>query len=869
MIEERHEIVKFSPKIPIKIFMHKIGFVTRHWHKSIELLMILEGTVNIKVDDRQYTLTHEDIIVINSNSIHEIRSEGAVMIALQIDLARFDNLGDDLENMIFDCNSAGCAGDDAADRNNTGQANDDAADQNNTGQANDDAAGRISDGRAGDDAFGSIRYAIATMIRENAHNARGTDYKNYAISYYLISELMANFQAKASTASQNQKKYMARLTRMVSYIQEHYAENFTLSDLAAAENLSVPYLSNFFDKYMGVKFSQYYTSVKLEHAVTDLQNTDDSIEEIAVRNGFTESHAFVRAFKKTYGMLPSTWRKEKQNGGGPDTPASNLNYLQIEPSNYLHLLTKYLPKKSGFITTAPVEHLDSLTIDAIDVQSPIKNLKHSFKTFTTVGRAKELLNREIQQMLTDLQKNIGFTYIKFHGILSDDMMVVSRTADQKLHFHYTLVDMALDFLMSIGLKPMIQYSFMPRELASDRRKQIFYSAVNTSPPKSMDEWNMLIEDFTKHLMDRYGESEVCSWLFTVWNEPVTPTTMFGFENNADFYQLYKNTFDTVKRVHAGLCFGSPSLLYMENLGNDKWIRNFLSWTHKNRCFPEFINLHYYSDILPDTSHSIGLAPVSTFPRRTDDFSLWIGGIRKILSQCGADHLPVYLTEWNFTLSHRNLINDTCFKSCYIMKNLLRNYDRLDSFGYWSLTDLLEENALPDTLFHGGLGMYTMNGLRKNVFYAYFFANMLGDELLANGDGYFITRKKDSYQIITYNYVHYGDLFAAGELYDITETRRYSAFDMSRKLQPEITLTGIEQGTYEVREYFVNRQYGSAYDIWVKMGGVPLDPRDTELFRGMCVPGYHKELRLVENEQMTYLPVLEPLEIRFAEIARRR
>ena len=153
MLEERHEIVKFSPNIPIKIFMHKIGFVSRHWHQSIELLMILDGNVNIRINEQSYDLSCEDIILINSNDIHELRSEGAVMIALQIDLARFDNLGDDLENMVFQCNSAA---------------------------------------RPDDPSFNSLRYAIATMIRENAHNARGTEYKNYAISYYLISELIAH-----------------------------------------------------------------------------------------------------------------------------------------------------------------------------------------------------------------------------------------------------------------------------------------------------------------------------------------------------------------------------------------------------------------------------------------------------------------------------------------------------------------------------------------------------------------------------------------------------------------------------------------------------------------------------------------------------
>ena len=88
---------------------------------------------------------------------------------------------------------------------------------------------------------------------------------------------------------------MERLTRIINYINEHYAENFSLSDLAAMENLSVPYLSQFFDKYMGVKFTQLLQQYKTwSNAVSDLISTKDSIETIAMRNGFTESHAFIR-----------------------------------------------------------------------------------------------------------------------------------------------------------------------------------------------------------------------------------------------------------------------------------------------------------------------------------------------------------------------------------------------------------------------------------------------------------------------------------------------------------------------------------------------------------------------------------------------
>ncbi|MDE7331974.1 MAG: helix-turn-helix domain-containing protein [Lachnospiraceae bacterium] len=829
MQDERHEIVEFSSNIPLKIFMHKLGFVARHWHKSLELLMVLDGSIEITVNEEKYTLKKEDIILINSNSIHEIHSESATMIALQIDLSRVSQFDNNLEELVFDCNSAT---------------------QKNNG------------------IFDGIRFTIATMIRENTHNAKGAEYKNYALCYYLVSELLTYFQIPATETVKNQRKYVVRLTRIINYIQEHYAENFSLADLAESEGLSVPYLSNFFDKYMGINFSSYYTNVKLEHAVSELLSTNDSIEAIAMRNGFSESHSFVRSFKKRYDMLPSAYRKEKKAAGSAAFKHDNLNYLLIEPSNYLHLLTKYLDHIDlSFYRSSP-SYTDELAVNRLSVSTPMKRLTHNFKKFVCVGRAKELLNSDIREMLKDLQTQVGYEYIKFHGILSDDMMVVNRTGG-KLAFHYTLVDQVIDFLLSIGLKPLIQYSFMPRELASDPAKTLCYSPFITSPPREMSEWELLIEDFTRHLLERYGMSEVTTWLFSVWNEPMTSKSMFGFGDDALFFRFYKHTFHAAKKICKDICFGSPSLLYMENLGNDTWIRAFTAYVRKHNCTPEFINVHYYADVIPPTANQnyyIGRAATSTFPKRTDDFSLWIGSLRKVLASLNLSSLPVYLTEWNFTFSHRNLVNDTCFKSCYIMKNLLKNYDRLASFGYWSLTDLIEENPLPDTLFHGGLGIFTTNGLRKNVFYTFYFANMLGDELIATDDSYFITRKHDnSYQIITYNYVHYGNLFASGELFDITETSRYSAFDMSRKLRISFNLTDLANGRYEIREYFVNREHGSAYDIWINLGGVPLNPKDTDLLRGLCTPGFHKELRLVEKNQISYAAVLEPLEIRFTEI----
>ena len=110
----------------------------------------------------------------------------------------------------------------------------------------------------------------------------------------------------------------------IHYINEHYAENFSLSDLAAMENLSVPYLSQFFDKYMGVKFTQYYNSIKLEHAVSDLISTKDSIETIAMRNGFTESHALSEPLKNNTRCCQVAFRKQQAQNPTAKTAGSDI-----------------------------------------------------------------------------------------------------------------------------------------------------------------------------------------------------------------------------------------------------------------------------------------------------------------------------------------------------------------------------------------------------------------------------------------------------------------------------------------------------------------------------------------------------------------
>lgn len=141
------------------------------------------------------------------------------------------------------------------------------------------------------------------------------------------------------------------------------------------------------------------------------------------------------------------------------------------------------------------------------------------------------------------------------------------------------------------------------------------------------------------------------------------------------------------------------------------------------------------------------------------------------------------------------------------------------------------------------------------------------KFLGRGDGYFITRKHNSYQIMLYNYKHFNYLYANGERFDMTETDRYTVFADSDPVTIELCLSNIPQGTYKISETYVNRTHGSSYDQWVSMGGLELTtPYEFDLLKKASSPGFHQKLMHIASDETLRLNAeLELLEIRLIQI----
>lgn len=828
-MESRHEIIGFDNSFPIKCFIHKLGYVTSHWHRSLELIYVVAGQVDILVRNKKYELNNEDIILINSSEIHELSSDNCTMIALQINLEDFDKSLVEKGMPYFECNS--------------------------TLTANPEK-------------FDAIRQIIAKMLKVNTSTDGLNLMLSKALIYYLLYELFVEFKTEQSPDPLGQsQKYLDRLKNILSYVNENYKSDISLTDLAEKAYLSVPYLSKFFAKNMGINFYRYIQKMRMKYAVNELLTTNESVEAIAYSSGFPNPKSFVQLFKKEFQMLPSQYRKGN-SFDHPACPPSEINqnfYITLDHHDYLNVLSKRLPPLDNMLSIMNNKKTTSILSCRVDVSKKTKPLVHAFKIFTSVGKAKEILYAEVQRMLSTLQKEIGFEYIKFHGIFSDDMFVYNRDASSKIIISFTHIDKVLDFLISIKLKPLIQLSFMPEALAKYPDKTVFNSVFITSEPNDMDKWIELVKQFMHHIVGRYGMDTVSTWKFCVWNEPETSEKMFGMSSDAIFYDFYKRTYQVVKETNKDFSFGSPST-YFTIKDTSRWLQSFTQWCKENNCLPDFINVHFYNTDFTNnsiedwTTDKIKELKI-VLSQDENAFKKFIDIIQSFRNKEYASTTPIYLTEWNSSPSHYDLISDTCFKSCYIIKNIVENYDRLGSFGYWTLTDFIEEYPLPEHLFHGGLGLFTYNGIRKPGYYAFYLLCKLGNEFVNSGDGYFITKSESTYQIMFYNYKHFSSLYANGETFDMTFENRYTPFLPEERREFNLILYNMPNLNYDVLEYTVNRKNGSCFDEWVRMGATSLNDEECQLLDSLSRPMINKYRLETSEEQLSINVILEQLEIR--------
>jgi len=327
--------------------------------------------------------------------------------------------------------------------------------------------------------------------------------------------------------------------------------------------------------------------------------------------------------------------------------------------------------------------------------------------------AATALREDWRRQLKSCREELGFEYVRFHGLLDDDMSVCLRGANGSVEYSFFNVDSVFDFLLDIGMKPFIELSFMPSALASGS-KTIFHYRGNITPPKSWDEWGNLIGTLAHHLVRRYGVEEVRKWFFEVWNEP--NLDIFWAGTQEEYFQLYRSAALAIKNVDGRLAVGGPATAI------DAWIPQLREFCGKHNVPLDFISTHHYPT---DASYGLGLNMEEQMAR--SERGVLRTRVEKALREAG--QLPLYYTEWNCSPSPRDPYHDAPYNAAFIVKTVADNPEQLGCYSYWTFSDIFEESGFSSIPFHGGFGLLNIHGIPKPAYRAFQLLSRLKGERL--------------------------------------------------------------------------------------------------------------------------------------------
>ena len=309
------------------------------------------------------------------------------------------------------------------------------------------------------------------------------------------------------------------------------------------------------------------------------------------------------------------------------------------------------------------------------------------------------IGEEFADALRLARDELGTERVRAHAILHDDLGVLRE--DGSLEFE--AVDRVYDRVLALGLRPVVELSFMPRGLAADPAATVFDYGAGISVPSDWDAWAALVGALTAHLVERYGIEEVSRWGFEVWNE--ANLEVFWTGTQAEYFRLYETAVRAVKDVDGRLVVGGPATAAAG------WIPGFLDFVLESGAPLDFLSTHTYGNLPLDVGEA--------------------------LRERGLDDVEVWWTEWGVIPTHFAPVNDSVLSATFLLHGMKSAQGRADALAYWVVSDHFEELGRPPALLHGGFGLLTVGGLRKPRWWALALAQDLGDELLPlrlEGDG---------------------------------------------------------------------------------------------------------------------------------------
>ncbi|MFR6513102.1 MAG: GH39 family glycosyl hydrolase [Ruminococcus sp.] len=575
-----------------------------------------------------------------------------------------------------------------------------------------------------------------------------------------------------------------RMRQIVKYVDENRQNHVSLSELADEMFTATSTLSRLFQKQTGMKFAEFVNRVRIYFAAEDLMTTSKAVTKIAVDNGFSNASVMNRVFRQYYQCTPVEYREKKKEEKECTTPTKKENRDKRNENKSLNMENS-----------------------AIEVNVRRKSkLTKIWNQVVNIGSVYNLTLANLQYHTIYLTETLGFSYVRIWNVFSKKMMITDGKTQG--NYNYDMIDLALDFLVSHHIKPFVDLGRRPDTALSSMGNTLYFEE-ECIVFQSKDIWIAMLKDFIHHIIKRYGKEEVVQWKFELSSDIVHfARNQYYIDKEYDYKECYRSSYQVIKKALPDACVGGPS-----DVTNDvKFLHEYLQYSKENNCLPEFISILLFPY---DSSRKDG--KVNYYRTQSENYECEkLQSIHQIMEEGEVD-IPLYVVEWNSSISNRNFLNDSCFRASYITKKIIEILSMADMVCLWMGSDWVSNYFDTKRIANGGSGLITKDTIRKPVYFALQFLNQLGEELLLHNEELIVTKEigKDVYHIIGFYYQKYEDTYVvANDPIDSPE-KVEKIFLTNQECNIDLVLKNVADGNYTITSNRICREKGSILDEWKK------------------------------------------------------
>lgn len=258
-----YKIFSFNTKSPDRL-------VLPHWHESGELLFCLKGSLEINFKNYKCMLLPDDMLFINSNQVHSSRSPIiGQFLAIQFPLKFLDMIteGKYLNEFIFSPHEI-----------------------SNTKEI----SSRLK--------YISINFNKTNLSTHISVKAKIYELFALLCDHYIVP--VANIREIESN------KHLKKMEVINHYISNNFHRELSIEEVSRLFNYNASYFSRMYKKFMGVTYTEYLNSLRLDNAFQMLRDSDQTVLEISLQSGFANVKTFYNVFKKKFHLSPQQYRNK-------------------------------------------------------------------------------------------------------------------------------------------------------------------------------------------------------------------------------------------------------------------------------------------------------------------------------------------------------------------------------------------------------------------------------------------------------------------------------------------------------------------------------------------------------------------------------